>query len=91
MMKNVLPSRPLTVILLLLTAVTTSTQHQGFLRLAQTISLPDVKGRIDHMDADVKGQRLFVAGLENGSLEVVDLRLGRWHGRRWLSLYLSAA
>jgi DNA-binding beta-propeller fold protein YncE len=29
------------------------------------------------MDVDVKGQRLFVAGLENGSLEVVDLRAGK--------------
>jgi len=26
------------------------------------------------MDVDVKGKRLFVAGLENGSLEVVDLQ-----------------
>jgi len=30
------------------------------------------------MDVDVKGKRLFVAGLENGSLEVVDLRAGKW-------------
>ena len=48
------------------------------LRLVQKIPLPNVNGRIDHMDVDVKGQRLFVAGLENGSLEVVDLRAGKW-------------
>ncbi len=30
------------------------------------------------MDADIKGQRLFVAGLENGSLEIVDLKAGKW-------------
>src|SRR6202048_4557614 len=48
------------------------------LRLVQTIPMPDVKGRIDHMDVDVKGKRLFVAGLENGSLEVVDLGAGKW-------------
>jgi hypothetical protein len=48
------------------------------LRLVQTIPMPNVKGRIDHMDVDVKGQRLFVAGLENGSLEVVDLGAGKW-------------
>jgi WD40 repeat protein len=48
------------------------------LRLVQTISMPNVKGRIDHMDVDVKGRRLFVAGLENGSVEVVDLRAGKW-------------
>lgn len=47
------------------------------LRLVQTIPLPDVKGRLDHMDVDVKGKRLFVAGLENGSLEVVDLQAGK--------------
>lgn len=48
------------------------------LRLVQTIPLPGVHGRIDHMDVDIKGQRFFVAGLENGSLEVVDLRAGKW-------------
>jgi len=29
------------------------------------------------MDVDVKGKRLFVAGLENGSVEVVDLQAGK--------------
>src|ERR1700676_4658071 len=48
------------------------------LHLVQTIPMPNVKGRIDHMDVDVKGKRLFVAGLENGSLEVVDLAAGKW-------------
>ncbi len=48
------------------------------LRLVQTIPMPNVKGRIDHMDVDVKGKRLFVAGLENGSMEVVDLGSGKW-------------
>src|SRR5258708_2792509 len=48
------------------------------LRLVQTISLPNVKGRLDHMDVDVKGKRLFVAGLENGTFEVVDLQTGKW-------------
>jgi len=48
------------------------------LRLIQTIPMPNVKGRIDHMDVDVQGKRLFVAGLENGSVEVVDLQAGKW-------------
>src|SRR6266851_4027193 len=48
------------------------------LRLVQTISIPNVKGRLDHMDVDVKGKRLFVAGLENGTFEVVDLQAGKW-------------
>src|SRR4030081_2422012 len=53
-------------------------QEKELLRLVQTIPMPNVKGRIDHMDVDVNGKRLFVAGLENGSLEVVDLAAGKW-------------
>src|SRR5258708_1951409 len=48
------------------------------LKLVQTISIPTVKGRLDHMEVDVHKQRLFVAGLENGTFEVVDLRSGKW-------------
>src|SRR5215467_5979782 len=48
------------------------------LKLVQTISLPNVKGRLDHLDVDLKGRRLFLAALENGSFEVVDLRAGKW-------------
>jgi len=48
------------------------------LRLVQTITMPNVRGRLDHMEVDVKGKRLFVAGLENGTVEVVDLKAGRW-------------
>src|SRR6202521_470482 len=53
-------------------------QDKPPLKLIQKIPLPNVKGRIDHMDVDVKGKRLFVAGLENGTLEVVDLKSGKW-------------
>jgi DNA-binding beta-propeller fold protein YncE len=55
----------------------TEAQENQALHLVQTIPMPDVKGRIDHMDVDVKGKRLFVAGLENGSLEVIDLAAGK--------------
>ncbi len=48
------------------------------LHLLQTISMPGVKGRLDHLDVDVQDQRLFVSGLENGSVEVLDLRTGKW-------------
>ena len=53
-------------------------QDKQPLKLVQTIPMPNVKGRIDHMDVDVKGKRLFVSGLENGSVEVVDLQASRW-------------
>jgi DNA-binding beta-propeller fold protein YncE len=35
-----------------------------------------VEGRIDHFSADDSGQRLFIAALGNGSVEIVDLRKG---------------
>src|SRR5215472_15884140 len=60
------------------TWATAPEQDKEPLRLVQTIPLPNVKGRIDHMDVDVKGKRLIVAGLENGTLEVVDLKAGKW-------------
>lgn len=44
------------------------------LRLVHTIPLPDVHGRIDHFDVDLKGQRLFMSALGNNTLEVIDLR-----------------
>ena len=48
------------------------------LRLIRTISIPNAKGRLDHLEVDVRGQRLFVAGLENGTFEVIDLKAGKW-------------
>src|SRR5207302_3451325 len=70
----------LTILLLLsgFEPANSNAQEKQALRLTQTIPMPNVKGRIDHMDVDVKGKRLFVAGLENGSLEVVDLQAGKW-------------
>jgi len=47
------------------------------LRLVQKIPLPSVEGRIDHMSADVQGQRLFVSALGNNTLEVLDLQAGK--------------
>src|SRR5262249_42334999 len=47
------------------------------LRLVQTIPLPNVEGRIDHMAVDLKDQRLFIAALGNDTVEVLDLRAGK--------------
>src|SRR5260221_12058627 len=68
----------LLVALVFASPVVANAQSADPFHFVQTISLPNVKGRIDHMDVDVKGKRLFVAGLENGSVEVVDLQAGRW-------------
>jgi DNA-binding beta-propeller fold protein YncE len=65
-------------VLLLSLSALANAQSSAPLQLVQTIPMPNVKGRIDHMDVDAKGKRLFVAGLENGSMEVVDLQAGKW-------------
>jgi len=52
-------------------------QDRPTLRLVQTISLPDVVGRLDHMAVDAEKKRLFVAAVANGTLEVLDLDAGR--------------
>ena len=52
-------------------------QDQAPLRLIQTIPLPNVQGRIDHLAADLAGSRLFLAALGNNTVEVIDLAAGR--------------
>jgi hypothetical protein len=52
-------------------------QEKQALKLVQTIPLPRVKGRLDHMGVDLEKNRLFVAAVANNSLEVVDLTGGR--------------
>ncbi len=49
-------------------------------KLVQTISLPNVNGRIDHMSIDLQGKRLFIAELESNSIEVIDLKSGKRTG-----------
>jgi len=47
------------------------------LKLVQKIAMPGVQGRIDHMSVDLKGKRLFMAGLGNQTVEVIDLAAGK--------------
>lgn len=51
--------------------------NSASLGLVQTIPLSHVSGRIDHMDIDISGQRLFVAELGNDSVDVIDLKTGK--------------
>ena len=46
------------------------------LRQVQSVQLPDVAGRIDHLALDSEGERLFVAALGNDTVEVIDLKAG---------------
>ena len=74
--RNRLSLRGLTLCLGLLNASFSLGQGAGALVLEKEIALPGVEGRIDHFSVDVPNQRLFVAALENGSVEIVDIRRG---------------
>ena len=47
------------------------------LRLLGRTDVPNFEGDFDHFAADVKGNRLFLAGEEKGTLEVFDLKTGK--------------
>ena len=48
------------------------------LKLVQKIPLPrSFQGRIDHQSVDVRGNRYFMSGLGNGTVEVIDLAAGK--------------
>ena len=70
--------RPLSLLLVFVCFASAAySQANAPLKMSQTIPLPGVEGRIDHMSVDVKGQRLFVAALGNNTVEVVDLAQGK--------------
>src|ERR1700730_16928906 len=66
----------MTLLLGLLSAVLSMGQDVGTLLLEKEIALPGVEGRIDHFSVDIPGERLFIAALENGSVEILDTRQG---------------
>jgi len=81
--------RFLAILVTLLTAFVSKAQGQqatnqqlpmmhmsGILGLVETIPLPG-DGYMDHLAADVKGQRLFISGEAAKSLIAVDLRAGK--------------
>jgi DNA-binding beta-propeller fold protein YncE len=62
---------------LLLSIVAASGQAPQPLSLQGRIELANVDGRIDHLSADVRGQRLFVSALGNHTVEVIDVEAGK--------------
>src|SRR2546421_8495202 len=48
------------------------------LKLLKSVDLPKYSGDFDHFAADVKGNRLFLAAEDHGTLEVFDLKTTRW-------------
>ena len=49
------------------------------LQHVQTIPMPNVSGRMDHLGVDIEGGRLFAAALGNNqnTVEVIDLKAGK--------------
>lgn len=47
---------------------------QSLLKFEKEISLPNVNGRIDHLDVDLQHQIIYVAALDNNTVELVDLQ-----------------
>jgi DNA-binding beta-propeller fold protein YncE len=45
--------------------------------LEKNIAMPGVRGRLDHLDVDLKHQIIYVAALGNNSVEVIDLKQGK--------------
>lgn len=50
---------------------------ENYLHLTKTISLPGIKGRIDHLDINLKDQIVYIAALGSNAVEVVDLNAGK--------------
>jgi len=49
------------------------------LRLVQTLTLDKgVTGRFDHMAVDVQGSRLFLTAADHHTIEIFDLKSGKW-------------
>ncbi|MGN6734993.1 MAG: YncE family protein, partial [Candidatus Binatia bacterium] len=69
----------LNVLLMVFALMATDAQAQesSALRMVQTIPLPNVEGRIDHMAVDLNGRRLLIAALGNNSVEILDLNAGK--------------
>jgi DNA-binding beta-propeller fold protein YncE len=47
------------------------------LKQIQSIPMPNVEGYFDHPAVDIKGQRLFVPGEHQRTIEIIDLRAGK--------------
>lgn len=49
----------------------------GYLKLKQTIVLPGVRGRIDHMTINTADSVVYISALGNNTVEAVDLKTGK--------------
>ena len=50
---------------------------ENYLQLIKTIPLPGVKGRIDHLDINLKDQIVYIAAVHSNTVLIVDLKNGK--------------
>ncbi|MGA2050374.1 MAG: YncE family protein [Terracidiphilus sp.] len=95
--------RAISLFILMGCSLSAISQTSAPLTLSQTIALPGVNGKFDHLAIDIEGNRLFIAATGNHSVEVIDLKtnkvqqsitgLGKPHGLAWVqatgSLYVA--
>jgi mono/diheme cytochrome c family protein len=63
-------------------AMTAQSQQSAPLRLVQTLTMDkDVTGRFDHMAVDIQGGRLFLTAADHHTIEIFDLKSGKWMRR----------
>ncbi|MEP6927562.1 MAG: YncE family protein [Ginsengibacter sp.] len=51
-----------------------NTYGGNYLQIDKIITLPNVKGRIDHLDINLKDHLVYISALGNNTVEVVDLK-----------------
>lgn len=61
----------------LLFAPSARAQSGAPLEPVQTITMPGVEGRLDHLSVDLEGSRLYVSALGNNTVEILDLDSGK--------------
>ncbi|MGD0891612.1 MAG: hypothetical protein ABR923_08765, partial [Terracidiphilus sp.] len=69
--------RKLLSFVLLVSPLAVIAQSSTTLSLTQTILLPGITGKFDHLAIDLAGDRLFAAATGNHSVEVIDLKSGK--------------
>jgi hypothetical protein len=76
------PCRLMLLFVAITSFISCQAQESGkqFLTLEKEIDLPNVKGRIDHIDINLKDKIAYVAALGNNTLEIVDLKSGKLTG-----------
>ncbi len=75
---NMVPLHLLLPILIAFTQSSSQGKESPLPQLMSTITLPNVRGRIDHMAIDESHGLVFVCALGNNTVEVVNLVTARW-------------